>query len=91
MLKKLGVILMAAIFSLSGAGLSFAQEKPKDKSADKPAAPAAPAAKSGEKAAENPCGKDTKKKSTKGSKKKKTPVKKKAEKGKGEVPGPVEK
>jgi len=80
MLKKLGVILMAALFSLSVASLSFAQAKPGDKPADKPA----------EKSSANPCAtgqKETGKKKAK----KKPAAKKKAEKGKGEVPGPVEK
>ena len=88
MLKKLGVILMAAIFSLSGAGLSYAQEKPKDKPAEKPVEKSAPA---------DPCaGKQTTKKKKPAKKKpakKKPAAKKKAgkEKAKGEVPGPVEK
>jgi len=51
MMKKLGVFLMAILFSLSVAGLSFAQTKPSDKPADKPAEKSAPV---------NPClGKET--------------------------------
>jgi hypothetical protein len=46
MVKKLGVLLMAILFSFSVAGLSFAQTKPSDKPADKPAEKSAPA---------NPC------------------------------------
>ena len=37
MLRKLTVLLMAALFSFSVAGLSYAQTKPSDKPADKPA------------------------------------------------------
>ncbi len=44
MMKKLGIVVMAGLFSVSVAGLSFADEK-------KPAAPAAPAAA----APANPC------------------------------------
>ena len=83
MLRKLTVLLIAALFSVSVAGLSFAQKKPSDKPADKPAEKSAPA---------DPCaGKQTTKK--KKPAKKKPAAKKKAgkEKAKGEVPGPVEK
>jgi hypothetical protein len=60
MMKKFGVILMAILFSLSVAGLSFAQTKPSDKPADKPAEKSAPV---------NPCaGKETTKKKTKAQK-----------------------
>ena len=65
MMKKLVVMLMAVLFSLSVSGLGFAAEE------KKPAAPAAPAA---EKAAPpNPCagGKDMKKKPAKKKAKKK--------------------
>ena len=70
MLRKLTVLLIATLFSVSVAGLSYAQTKPGDKPADKPAAkpgdkPAAtPAAKPGDKPAANPCaaGETTKKK-----------------------------
>jgi hypothetical protein len=57
MMKKLGVFLMAILFSVSVAGLGYAQTKPSDKPADKPAA----------KPADNPCaaGEMTKKKKTK--------------------------
>jgi len=61
MLRKLTVLLMAALFSVSVAGLGYAQTKPGDKPADKPAAkpadkPAAtPAVKPGDKPAVNPC------------------------------------
>ena len=58
MLRKLTVLLMAALFSVSVAGLSFAQEKPKDK----------PIEKSVEKP-KDPCAQTTKKKPTKKEKK----------------------
>jgi hypothetical protein len=91
MIRKLTVLLMAALFSLSVAGLSYAQTKPGDKPADKPATKPAdkPAAKPGDKPAANPCaaGEKTKKKATK----KKTIKKKTTKKKMGEVPGPVEK
>jgi hypothetical protein len=83
MLRRVTVLLIAALFSVSVAGLSFAQTKPSDKPADKPAEKSAPA---------DPCaGKQTTKK--KKPAKKKPAAKKKAgkEKAKGEVPGPVEK
>ena len=54
MLRKLTVLLMAALFSLSVAGLSYAQEKPKDK----------PIEKSVEKP-KDPCAQTTTKKPTK--------------------------
>ncbi|MGH7409986.1 MAG: hypothetical protein ACREJ6_02840, partial [Candidatus Methylomirabilis sp.] len=53
MMKKLVVLLIAALFSFSAAGLSFAQTKPSDKPADKPAAK--PADKPADKPATNPC------------------------------------
>jgi hypothetical protein len=83
MLKKLSVLLMAALFSVSVAGLSYAQTKPGDKPAD------TPAAKPADKPATNPtaAGEKTKKKATK----KKTIKKKTTKKKMGEVPGPVEK
>ena len=83
MLRKLTVLLIATFFSLSVAGLSYAQEKPTDKPAAKPAD------KPGDKPAANPCaaGEKTKKKATK----KKTIKKKTTKKKMGEVPGPVEK
>ena len=88
MMKKLGMILMVALFSFSVTGLSFAAEekKPADKPAAKPADK--PAVKPGDKSAANPsaAGEKTKKKATK----KKT-IKKKTTKKMGEVPGPVEK
>jgi hypothetical protein len=90
MLRKLTVLLMAALFSLSVAGLSFAQEKPGDerKAAEMPTR-VTPADKPGDKPAANPsaAGEKTKKKATK----KKTIKKKTTKKKMGEVPGPVEK
>jgi hypothetical protein len=65
MMKKLGVLLMAILFSFSVAGLSFAQTKPSDKPADKPAEKSAPA---------DPCAGKPKKKESK----KKKAAKKKA-------------
>jgi len=87
MLRKLTVLLIAALFSFSVAGLSYAQTKPGDKPVDKPAV--TPADKPGDKPAANPCaaGEKTKKKGTK----KKTIKKKTTKKKMGEVPGPVEK
>jgi hypothetical protein len=105
MLRKLVVMLMAILFSLSVAGLSYAQTKPSDKPADKPVEKSAPA---------NPCDKGmSKKKKAQNLAEKKAAClekattdqakaeceKKFAEKAKkkvakkkmGEVPGPVEK
>jgi len=84
MLRKLTVLLIAALFSFSVAGLSFAAEEKKQGAT--PATPATPAKKEG---AVNPCaaGEKTKKKATK----KKTTKKKTTKKKMGEVPGPVEK
>ena len=82
MLRKLTVLLMAALFSLSVASLSFAQAKPSDKPADKPA----------EKSAANPCAAGQKEMGKK-KKTKKTKPKKKAKKEKESkkmVPGAVE-
>ena len=84
MLRKLTVLLMAVLFSLSVSGLGFAAEEKKQGAT--PATPATPAKKEG---AVNPCaaGEKTKKKATK----KKTTKKKTTKKKMGEVPGPVEK
>ena len=90
MIRKLTVLLLAALFSFSVAGLSFAASH--EKKAATPATPATPAKKEG---AANPCeeGMSKKKPAKKKADKKKPAAKKKAgkEKGKGEVPGPVEK
>jgi hypothetical protein len=51
MLRKLTVLLMAALFSFSVAGVSFAQEKKQGATPATPATPAKPAAKP----ADNPC------------------------------------
>ncbi|MBI2883417.1 MAG: histone [Candidatus Methylomirabilis oxyfera] len=65
MMKKLGIVVMAGLFSVSVAGLSFADEK-------KSAAPAAPAATG---APANPCaGKEMKKEEKKGKKTAKKPA-----------------
>ena len=53
MLRKLTVLLIATLFSVSVAGLSYAQTKPSDKPADKPVEKSAPA---------NPCDKGMSKK-----------------------------
>ena len=78
MLRKLTVLLMAALFSVSVAGLSFAQDKPKDKPAATPAVPATPPTPAKKEGAVNPCaaGEMTKKK-----KAKKKVAKKKAKEG----------
>jgi len=75
MMKKLGVFLMAILFSFSVAGLSYAQTKPSDKPADKPAEKSAPA---------DPCAGKPKKKDSK----KKKAAKKKA-KGDAETEKPA--
>ena len=80
MMKKLGIVLMAAFFSLSVVGLSFADEK---KHETMPAATSAPA---------NPCaGKEMKeeKKPAKKMKKKKTAAPKKEEAPAAPAPAPA--
>ena len=69
MVRKLVVMLMAVLFSLSVSGLGFAAEE------KKPAAPAAPAAKPAEKATQ-PCAAGAEKEMTKKKAKKKVAKKK---------------
>ncbi|MBI4381031.1 MAG: histone [candidate division NC10 bacterium] len=71
MLRKLTVLLMAALFSVSVAGLSFAASHEK-----KPATPATPATPAKKEGAVNPCAAETSKKK----KAKKKVAKKKAAK-----------
>ena len=96
MLRKLTVLLIAALFSFSVAGVSFAAEEKKQGAPPAtPATAATPATPAKKEGAANPCeeGMSKKKPAKKKADKKKPAAKKKAgkEKGKGEVPGPVEK
>ena len=95
MLRKLTVLLMAALFSVSVAGLSFAQEKPKDPCAQttkkKPTKKEKKAQKLAEKTA---CLEKATTDQAKAECEKKFAEKAKkkvAKKKMGEVPGPVEK
>jgi len=86
MLRKLTVFLMVALFSVSVAGLSYAEPEPGD---IKPAAK--PAVKSTDKPAANPCAAGEKEMGKKKkAKKKAAKKKKKSSKYKGEVQGPAE-